>query len=65
MIYFTDRREHAIPLFANASILPLTFLHYESDAHKHLETVSKKPPTSIHTTRDHPPLERFTSKTLD
>ena len=30
MIYFTDRREHAVPLFADANILPLTFLYYES-----------------------------------
>ena len=30
MIYFTDRREHAVPLFAEANILPLTFLYYES-----------------------------------
>ena len=26
MIYFTDSREHAIPLFADTNILPLTFL---------------------------------------
>ena len=30
MIYFTDRREHAVPLFADANILSLTFLYYES-----------------------------------
>lgn len=30
MIYFTERREHAIPLFADTNILPLTFLYYES-----------------------------------
>ena len=30
LIYFTDRREHAIPLFAKANILPATFLYYEA-----------------------------------
>ena len=30
MIYFTDRREHAVPLFADANSLPLTFLCYKS-----------------------------------
>ena len=30
MIYFTDRRERAVPLFANANTLRLTFLYYES-----------------------------------
>ena len=30
MIYFTARREHTVPLFADANILPLTFLYYES-----------------------------------
>ena len=29
LIYFVDRKEHAIPLFVNAKILPITFLHYE------------------------------------
>ena len=28
LIYFTDRREHAISLFAKAKILPVTFLYY-------------------------------------
>ena len=26
LIYFVDRKEHAIPLFVNAKILPITFL---------------------------------------
>ena len=30
LIYFTDRREDAIPLFAKAKILPVTFLYYEA-----------------------------------
>ena len=29
-IYFTGRREHAIPLFTKAKILPVTFLYYET-----------------------------------
>ena len=28
LIYFTDRREHAIPLFIKANVLPVTFLYY-------------------------------------
>ena len=30
LIYFVDRKEHAIPLFENAKILPFTFLYYEA-----------------------------------
>ena len=29
MIYFADRRDHAIPFFVNANILPLSFLYSE------------------------------------
>ena len=29
LIYFVDRKAHAIPLFVNAKILPITFLYYE------------------------------------
>ena len=29
LIYFADRREHAIPLFDKAKLLPVTFLYYE------------------------------------
>ena len=28
-IYFSDRRDHAIPLFSNAHILPTNFMHYK------------------------------------
>ena len=40
LIYFVDKKEHAIPLFVNAKILPITFLYYEAvcklmfDVHK-------------------------------
>ena len=30
MIYFVHSRAHAIPLFTDANVLPLTFLYYES-----------------------------------
>ena len=30
LIYFVDRKAHAIPLFVNAKILPITFLYYEA-----------------------------------
>ena len=29
MIYFADRRDHAIPFFVDANLLPLSFLYYE------------------------------------
>ena len=29
LIYFADRREHAIPLFVKAQILPVIFLYYK------------------------------------
>ena len=28
-IYFSERNQHAIPLFIDAGVLPLTFLHYD------------------------------------
>ena len=30
LLYFTDWHEHAIPLFLEANVLPITFLYYES-----------------------------------
>ena len=32
MMYFMDIREHAIPLFIDADILPVTFMYYKSIA---------------------------------
>ena len=32
MIYFVDTREHAIPLFIDADILPVSFMYYKSIA---------------------------------
>ena len=76
-IYFTDRREHAVPLFADANILPLSFLYYESISNlmhdinnsntpiNILKLSFEKLTVSIHITFDHLPLETFTSKILD
>ena len=36
-IYFSDHNEHAIPLFDNAHILTLKFVHYESLANLMLD----------------------------
>ena len=32
MMYFTDIREHAIPLFIDADILPVSFMYYKTVA---------------------------------
>ena len=32
MMYFMDVREHAIPLFVDADILPVTFMYYKAVA---------------------------------
>ena len=48
LIYFVDRKEHAIPLFVKAKILPITFLFYEAvcklmlDVHNDSETSNIK-----------------------
>ena len=31
-MYFTDIREHAIPLFIDADILPVSFMYYKTVA---------------------------------
>ena len=30
LIYLADRKEHTIPLFINAKVLPITFFYYEA-----------------------------------
>ena len=30
LLYFADLHDHAIPLFLEANVLPITFLYYES-----------------------------------
>ena len=47
LIYFTDRREHAIPLFAKAKILPVMFLHYEAVSKLMFEVHSQSAPINI------------------
>ena len=31
LIYFGDRKDHAIPLLVDAKILPITFLYYDNN----------------------------------
>ena len=31
LIYFVDRKDHAIPLLVDAKILPITFLYYDKN----------------------------------
>ena len=47
MIYFADRRDHAIPLFIDANILPLTFLYYESVSNLMHDINNNKAPLNI------------------
>ena len=47
LIYFTDRREHAIPLFAKAKILPVTFLYYEAVSNLMLDVHNQSAPINI------------------
>ena len=47
LIYFTDWREHAIPLFANAKILPVMFLYYEAVSKLMLDVHNQSAPINI------------------
>ena len=47
LIYFTDRREHAIPLFAKAKILPVTFLYYEAVSKLMFDVHNQRAPINI------------------
>ena len=47
LIYFTDRREHAIPLFAKAKILPVTFLYYEAVSKLMFDVHNQSAPINI------------------
>ena len=65
MMYFTDIREHAIPLFIDADILPVSFMYYRTVACLMPELLTatirqqispiylKKPQQFIHTIQDH------------
>ena len=47
MISFADRRAHAIPLFLEAKILPITFLYHESVSSLTHDISSNKAPLNI------------------
>ena len=47
LIYFTDRREHAIPLFTKAKILPVTFLYYEAVSKLMFDVHNQSAPINI------------------
>ena len=47
LIYFVDRKEHAIPLFVNAKILPFTFLYYEAVCKWMLDVYNDSAPSDI------------------
>ena len=47
LIYFVDRKEHAIPLFENAKILPFTFLYYEAVCKWMLDVHNDSAPSDI------------------
>ena len=47
LIYFADRKEHAIPLFVNAKILPVTFLYYEAVCNLMFDIHDNSAPTNI------------------
>ena len=68
-MYFTDIREHAIPLFIDADILPVTFMYYKTVAslmHDIRQQISsiylKKPQQFIHTIQNHLLRITFTLK---
>ena len=47
LIYFTDRREHAIPSFAKAKTLPVTLLYYEAVSNLMFDVRNQSAPISI------------------
>ena len=47
LIYFTDRREHAIPLFIKAKVRPVTFLYYEAVSKLMFEVHNQSAPINI------------------
>ena len=47
MMYFTDIREHAIPLFLDADILPVSFMYYKTVASLMQDITSNNSPTNL------------------
>ena len=46
-MYFTDIREHAIPLFIDADILPVSFMYYKTVASLMHDINSNNSPTNL------------------
>ena len=47
MLYFADWHDHAIPLFLEANVLPITFLYYESVSALMHDTNNNKAPVNM------------------
>ena len=47
LLYFADLHDHAIPLFLEANVLPITFLHYESVSALMHDINNNKAPVSM------------------
>ena len=47
MMYFTDIREHAIPLFIDADILPVSFMYYKTVANLMQDINNNNSPTNL------------------
>ena len=47
LIYLVDRKEHAIPLFVNAKILPISFLYNEAVCKLMLDVHNNSAPSNI------------------
>ena len=47
MMYFTDIREHAIPLVIDADILPVSFMYYKTVANLMHDINNNNPPTNL------------------
>ena len=47
MMYFTDIREHAVPLFIDADILPVSFMYYKTVANLMHDINNNNSPTNL------------------
>ena len=47
LIYFPDRKEHALSLFINAKILPIAFLYWEAVSKLKLDIHNNRAPSNI------------------
>ena len=46
-MYFTDIREHAVPLFIDADILPVSFMYYKTVANLMHDINNNNSPTNL------------------